>query len=122
MSWIKALWDGFRSDDEKELEFNPPQYFVNVQDNGRLHVAALIFQDVQSERLYAFAYPYNWNDMLAIFRKLFPGHPFIDDIPNLGRDLSKVANQRAEELLKRFGRPGWTSIEESIKEATEGWA
>ena len=117
--WVKALWDGFEG--TEDLKFNPPQYFVNVQDNARVHVAALIFPDVQNERLYAFTAPYSWNDMLAIFRKLFPERKFIDDMPNLGRDLSKVANQRAEELIKRFSRPGWTDLEGSIKDATEGW-
>lgn len=85
-------------------------------------MAALIFPNVQNEQLFAFAAPYNWNDMLAAFRKLFPARKFIDDIPNLGRDLSKVANQRAEELVKRFCRPGRTNLEESIKDATVGWA
>jgi hypothetical protein len=47
---------------------------------------------VQNEQLFAFAAPYNWNDMLAAFRKLFPARKFIDVIPNLGRDLTKVAN------------------------------
>jgi nucleoside-diphosphate-sugar epimerase len=120
VGWIKALWNGF--DGAEDLKFNPPQYFVNVQDNARVHVAALIYPDVQNERLFAFAAPYTWNDILAIFRKLYPGHKFIDDIPNIGKDLSTVANKRAEELVKRFGRPGWSSLEESIKDTTEGWA
>jgi hypothetical protein len=47
ISWVKAFWDSFKSDGARELEFNPPQYFVNVQDNKWLHVAALIFKDVQ---------------------------------------------------------------------------
>jgi hypothetical protein len=92
--WIQALWDGFEG--HKDLEFNPPQYYIDVQDNARVHVGALIFPDVNSERLFSFAYPYTWNDILAIFRKLYPERKFIDDLPNLGRDLSKVSNQRAE--------------------------
>jgi nucleoside-diphosphate-sugar epimerase len=118
--WVKALWDGFEG--SEDVAFNHPQYFVNAQDNARVHVSALIYPDVQNERLFAFADTYTWNDILTIFRKLYPGRKFIDDIPNLGKDLSKVANQRAEELVKRFGRPGWTSLEETIKDATEGWA
>jgi nucleoside-diphosphate-sugar epimerase len=111
--WIKALWNGFEGN--KDLAFNPPQYYINVQDNARVHVAALIFDDVKSERLFAFAYPYTWNDILAVFRKLYPQRKFIDDMSDLGQDLSKVANGRAEELVKRLGRPGWTSLEESVK-------
>ena len=55
--------------------------------------------------------------MLAVFRKLYPKHKFVDDYPDLGRDLSKVANGRAEELVKRFDRPGWTGLEQSLKDA-----
>ncbi|KAH8811169.1 hypothetical protein F5884DRAFT_267019 [Xylogone sp. PMI_703] len=121
--WIKALWDGFKDEEGKQIMYNPPQYYINVQDDARVHVAALIYSDVQNERLFAFAHPYNWNDILAILRQCFPKHKFIDDIPDIGEDKSKVANQRAEELLKRISDlPGWTSLEESIKDATAAWA
>jgi nucleoside-diphosphate-sugar epimerase len=115
--WVRALWDGFEG--HKDLEYNPPQYYINVQDNARVHVAALIFPDVNGERLFSFAYPFNWNDILAVFRKLYPGRKFIDDYPNLGRDLSKVSNGRAEELVKRMGRPRWESLEASVKAVTD---
>lgn len=122
VSWAKAVWNSFKGPGEKDLEHNPPQYYVNVQDTARIHVAALLYSDIESERLFAWAAPFNWNDMLEIFRKLYPDKDFMDDIPNLGKDLSKVANKKAEDLLKRFGKDGWTSLEQSIKDATEGWA
>ncbi|KNG84875.1 aldehyde reductase II [Aspergillus nomiae NRRL 13137] len=118
--WIKAVWDGFPG--EGELQHNPPQYYIDVQDNARVHVAALIYPDVQNERLFAFAHPYTWNDILAVLRRLYPQRKFVKDIPNIGEDMSKVANQRAEELLKRIsGLPGWTSLEQSIQNATKAW-
>lgn len=117
--WIKALWNGFQGNED--LKFNPPQYYINVQDDARVHVGALIYPDVQNERLYAFAYPYTWNSILAIFRKLYPNRKFIDDIPDLGEDLSHVPNQRAEEIVKRFGLSGWTSLEDSVKDITESF-
>jgi nucleoside-diphosphate-sugar epimerase len=111
--WIQALWNGFKG--REDLAFNPPQYYINVQDNARVHVAALIFNDVKNERLFSFAHPYTWNDILAVFRKLYPQRKFIDDLKDFGQDLSKVSNARAEELVERFGLPGWTSLEESVK-------
>ncbi|KAF2670264.1 NAD(P)-binding protein [Microthyrium microscopicum] len=111
--WIKALYHGFEG--HEDLKFNPPQYYINVQDNARVHVAALIYEDVANERLFSFAHPYTWNDILAVFRKLYPERKFIEDLPDLGQDLSIVANGRAEELVKRFGRPGWATLEESVK-------
>ncbi|KAJ9615281.1 hypothetical protein H2200_001356 [Cladophialophora chaetospira] len=120
VGWLKALWNKFEG--QEKLKFNPPQYYVNVQDTGRVHVGALIFPDVNGERLYDFAYPFNWNDILAIYRKLYPNEEFLDDIPDLGKDLSKVTNGRAEELVKRFGRPGWTNLEDTVRDAVESWA
>lgn len=111
--WVHALWNGFEG--QEDLKFNPPQYYINVQDNARVHVAALIYSDVVGERLFTFAHPYSWNDILGVFRKLYPDRKFIDDIPDIGRDLSKVANERAESLLERFDLPGWTSLEDSVK-------
>lgn len=120
--WLKSLWDGFPGEEGKEISLIPPQYYVNVQDNARVHVAALVYADVKNERLFTFAHPYSWNDILAVFRKLYPQKKFIDDLPNIGEDKSKVANKRADDLLKRFaGLPGWTSLEQSVKDATEGW-
>ena len=117
VGWLKALWNGFEGKDA-DLAKNPAQYYINVQDNALVHVAALLSPDVNSERLFTFAKPFNWNDILAIYRKNWPNHKFIDDLPDLGQDLSHVANQRAEELLKRFGQEkGWKSLEESVKDA-----
>lgn len=98
----------------------PPQWMVNVKDTARLHVAALIDPEVENERILAFAYPFNCNDILQCFRKLYPDKKFPNNIEDNTRDLSKLDNRRGEELLKKFGRPGWTSLEESIRENTAG--
>lgn len=94
----------------------PPQWMVNVKDTARLHVAALIDPDLVDQRILAFANPFNFNDVLACLRKLYPSKTFPEDIEGLGRDLSKVDNSQGAELLKRFGRDGWTSFEESVKD------
>lgn len=104
VGWVKALWDGF-PEGTKELKENPPQYYINVQDNAQVHVGALLFGIIANKRLFTFARPFNWNDMLAILRDLYPKRPFIDDLPDLGHDLSKVANKEAEAILKHFGKP-----------------
>jgi hypothetical protein len=50
---------------------------------------------------------------------MYPHRAFIDDIEGLGEDKSIVANERAEELLKRINGHGWTGLEENIKSLTE---
>ena len=90
---------------------------MNVRDAALIHVAALLDPEVRNERILAYAAPFTWNEILAIMRRARPDQSAIpEDIPNEGKDLSKVANARGEELLRAFGRPGWTSLEDTIKE------
>ncbi|TGO58120.1 hypothetical protein BCON_0058g00020 [Botryotinia convoluta] len=115
---IRLLYLG----DNSRIKDLPPQYFIDVQDTGRLHVSALIDEDVKNERLFAFAEPFNANTLLRTFRKIRPDAKIMDDYHDDSiNDLSKVANQRAEELLKRdFGRAGFTSLEESLANNIQG--
>ncbi|KAF2454065.1 hypothetical protein BDY21DRAFT_291983 [Lineolata rhizophorae] len=112
LRWIRELTDGFP--EMPFLKDLPPQYFVDVQDVARLHVAALTFEDVAGERIFACAEHYNWNDVLHIIRKKFPDRTLPDDFPGIGRDKTTVPQKRPVELLKRFGRSGWTTLEESV--------
>lgn len=92
------------------------EYFVDVQDTARLHLALLTRPDIQNERVFAFAAPWNWNSLLRILRTMFPGRKFMDDIPGLEDDPSVIhPAARAEGILKEMGRPGWTGLEESLR-------
>lgn len=93
---------------------------VNVKDTARLHVAALLDPGVENERILAFAHPFNWNDILTALRKIYPDRKFPKDIENAPRDLSKLDNSRGAALLQAFGRPGFTSLEETVRENTAG--
>ncbi|KAL8721136.1 MAG: hypothetical protein Q9225_002119 [Loekoesia sp. 1 TL-2023] len=111
---VKAIYEtGEVGDFTKSF---PPQWMVNVQDTARLHVAALVDSSVKNQRILAFAQPFNFNDVLACLRELYPSRSFSGDIESLGRDLSKLDNSQGAELLKRFGRDGWTSLKESVKD------
>lgn len=93
---------------------------VDVKDTARLHVAALLDPDVENERILAYASPFNWSDILATLRKLYPHKKFPADIENEPRDLSKLDNSRGATLLKAFGRSGFTGLEESVREGLKG--
>ena len=94
---------------------------INVKDTARIHIAALLDPEVENERILAFAYPINWNDVLATLRKLYPHKKFPADIENEPRDLSKLDNSRGASLLKAFGRSGFSGLEETIRENTVGF-
>ena len=104
---------------EKKQADPNPEYFVDVQDDALLHVAAAIHPDVQSERVFAFAEPVNGDGVLAILRKLYPGRSFPADF-QADKDVSEIVpRKRAEALLREMGKDGWTRLEESIKRNTE---
>jgi hypothetical protein len=86
-----------------------------------LHVAAILDSQVDGTRLHAWAEYSNWNDMLAIMRKLFPHHKFVDDFPNMTR-LSITADcSEALKLLRKWGggQDRWRSLEELVVDASK---
>ncbi|KAI0384061.1 NAD(P)-binding protein [Hypomontagnella monticulosa] len=120
LGWIKAMFDvgiGLSPEDLVGLE---PYHFIDVRDCAALHVAALVYADVSGERLLGFAEPFNWNDIVRVLKRLYPDREFGEEIPNLGTDMSQVANERAEDVLKRLTGHGWTSLEDSLRDTTKG--
>ncbi|KAH8679194.1 hypothetical protein BGZ61DRAFT_425844 [Ilyonectria robusta] len=96
-----------------------PQYFVDASDVGALHVAGAILPDVKDERIFGFAGRFNWDDVLAIFRKHEPEKTFPDNFSD-GRDPNEIEPaSRAEQLLQELGRPGWVGLEQVIVQITE---
>jgi hypothetical protein len=96
------------------------EYFVSNQDCALLHVAALLYSDVTSERLFGFAQRWNFNQLLAIYRKEYPDREFPDDVEGLVDDGVKVPSERAEEVLRWVkGGSGWDGLYQSVKEMGE---
>lgn len=101
------------------------EYYVNVRDTARLHVAALLDPTVQSERLFAWTREHNLTDVVNALRRLRPRNNKIEDAPeHEGRDMAKVPPiARAESLLKSFFNvDGWVDFETSIAEGIEDLA
>ncbi|KAH7247627.1 uncharacterized protein BKA55DRAFT_676928 [Fusarium redolens] len=97
-----------------------PQYFVDVDDTGRLHVAVAVLPNLEDQRIFAFAGRFNWDTVLDIFRKHVPDRKFPDNFSG-GVDGNEILPRgKAEQLLRDLGRPGWTSLEESILANIEG--
>ncbi|KAI8229789.1 Aldehyde reductase 2 [Colletotrichum sp. SAR 10_99] len=91
------------------------EHFVDVEDTARLHVACAVLPEVQGERVFAWAEPFNFDAVLDILRSEFPSKHFVENFHNY-RDLSTAekAKSRAAQLLRRMGRNGFTSLEKSV--------
>ena len=112
--WPKQLYDG----DISQIQYVPAQYFIDVRDNAKLHVAGLLDPETNEQRLFAFAEPYNWNKVLAEFRKIWPQRKFVEDLEGLKTDESVPPTESALQSLKNaYGMDGWTSLETSLKES-----
>ncbi|KAI0837182.1 NAD(P)-binding protein [Hypoxylon sp. FL0890] len=122
IAWIKTAFEKGEALKLKDLHAMAPQYYVDFRDAAAVHVAALVYPDVSGERLFAFASPFNWNDILRVLKRAHPQHKFSEEIPGIGRYESKVTHERAEELLKRLTGHGWISLEDSVKANAEGLA
>ncbi|OLN85833.1 Aldehyde reductase 2-like protein 8 [Colletotrichum chlorophyti] len=96
-----------------------PHYFVDVEDDAALHVAATILPDVKGERVFAFACPMNWDAILDILRRQNPGRKFAENFHDDEYPVTVKPIARAESLLRKLGRPGWISLEDSIASNTE---
>lgn len=112
-------------------------YMIDAGDIGRLHVAAMIKDDAQKERVFGYAHQRTWNGWLEQLRELYPGKSceyclalvacyrangatVPESLPNEGRDESTItAMPRAEALLQWLGQPGFRPAEESLKEAAD---
>ena len=105
--------DLLKSEEKPNLYF-PAQHFVHVRDCAKLHVAALLDPSQNGERIFACAAPFNWNDVLHILRDIKPDKSIRDDFQDLGRDVSVLPNDAAEQLLRKHYNHGWTSLKETV--------
>ncbi|KAF1841928.1 NAD(P)-binding protein [Cucurbitaria berberidis CBS 394.84] len=119
IDWAHAAWSGEYL--KEYTQVIDPQWFISPVDTALLHVSALIYSEVNSERLYGFAEPWNFNQLLAVFRKLYPQKTFPEDVDGLGTDRMSVPNQRAEEVLGWVKGAAWDGLEESLTQMSANW-
>ncbi|RVX66878.1 hypothetical protein B0A52_09002 [Exophiala mesophila] len=115
MGWVRQLLFG----NAEVFTNTPPQWFVNVEDCARLHVAALLDREVNHQRIFAFAETVNWTQAVNILRELRPDNANVPNPPpNEGKDLSVIKpRDKAEALLRRFwGVEGFKNLKESISD------
>jgi nucleoside-diphosphate-sugar epimerase len=92
----------------------PAMWYVDVEDDALLHLAALTLEEVQNERILAFAGPYSWNDIIAIIKRRYPDRKSILPSWDEPQDNGEVDNKRAVELLQKMGQKGFKTLEEAV--------
>jgi nucleoside-diphosphate-sugar epimerase len=119
--WVRDVYEHpFEETFVEKLRDQDPQWQVDVEDIAKLHLAALVFSEVEGERLFGFAHRFNYNSFLQAFRNLAPGRKFAANDPKQQLSSTIVDNHRAVELLKRFGAGGWVPFEESVRRSCLG--
>lgn len=91
--------------------------YVNVKDVAALHVASILDKDTKEERIQAWGAPFIWNDVLAIFRRLYPSQKFPDDFPEAAAITATTDEKVALKLLKKWAQQdGWRNLEDTVRE------
>jgi nucleoside-diphosphate-sugar epimerase len=95
-----------------------PQFHVDVGDVAKLHVLALIREDVKNERILAFGTAYTANSLIDAVKKVKPDAPTPEPKEEWDlKDNTTVDVQRANELLKDQG--GLRDLEYSVRASLE---
>ncbi|KAI3572614.1 hypothetical protein IWW34DRAFT_708086 [Fusarium oxysporum f. sp. albedinis] len=113
VAWVKLLYDG-NVDAVKRL---PAIYNIDVKDAALLHVAAILDPDTKNARLQAWADPTNWNDLLAIMRRLDPKKKYMDDLDGMQKmSLSTDFSEPLALVKKWANQNGFRTLEQTIKD------
>ncbi len=100
--------------DSRNTEF-PPPYAVDVEDAALLHVAAIMISDVKDQRIFAASPQYKAQSMIQLLRALDPRQGIWSSLQHNNRDAAVLLEvDKAEELLRRLGREGWTDWQGSV--------
>ncbi|KAK4062198.1 hypothetical protein Trihar35433_9019 [Trichoderma harzianum] len=98
----------------------PSQWYVDVEDTALLHLGALTLDDVNGERLLAFAGKYSWTQILEILHRRYPDKVKLKSVDELVVDAGEVDNERSIEVLKKMGNEeGFTSLEDTLVKALD---
>lgn len=68
--FVRQLFEGT---DLAVFQWLQPQRSVDAHDAAALHVAALVLEGLEGERVFGWAEPYTWKGVVKVMEKLYPG-------------------------------------------------
>lgn len=89
-------------------------HLTDIQDSALIHVAALILPGVMNERLFATAYPCDIDQVAQLIKGT------AQDMHCIHQDVDQTLYKeaiRAEELLIRMQKRGWTALGTTVERA-----
>jgi hypothetical protein len=119
IDWARAAWTGERLDVYTKIV--QPQWFISLCDSALLHISALIYAEVDGERLFGWAERWNYNQLLTIYGEHYPEKSFPKHVEGLGYDRVSAPTKRAEEVLRWIKGIGWDGLEESVVAMSRDW-
>lgn len=108
--FVRSLYEGTQ---REIFEWLTPQWYVDVRDAARLHVAAAVLAGVEGERVFAWAEPYTWPGVAKVLESEMG--EVKGKAKEMGQDLSKPPLERSVEHLKRLGFDGFEKFEDSVR-------
>lgn len=108
--WVKNIWDG-KYDSLKRA----PEHFIDVRDDAKLHVIALVHPDLEGRRLLGMVAPAPIDRIISILRGLYPDREFKDFEVDGTDEINNAEKGKVEALLKEAYGHGYTRLEESVK-------
>lgn len=116
--FIRSLHEG---KGQELFDVITPQWYVDVRDQARLHVAGAVLGGVENRRIFAWAAPYTWIGVADVLEKEM-GQRTTIHLADRGNDLTKVlAKDKADSYLRRLGRPEWVPFDKAVSECIRSY-
>lgn len=92
-------------------------YYIDVQDTAYLLVAGVALESVTNERILAYNGAASWNTLREDVRRMRPDFATgeYEDVEGIEISDAHEDIQRAEEILRELGRPGFIGKDEMLK-------
>jgi len=98
-----------------DLFLQNPSYFVDVDDVAKLHVAALLDETVDQQRIWAATSLYSAADIQEILKEVKPDYKEKDVSAFPPRAGITIVNDASIELLKKHYGTGFNDLKATIK-------
>lgn len=93
---------------------NPAARLVDVRDVAAVHVAAMLGDAVNGQRLFAAPHKFTLNEILQAWREALPGRDVPKDVEFERQPDVNVADEESTELVRAYMGREWLSLKETV--------